>query len=56
VEPSDIRSVDTNKSELYAVVIYEKQFWYMLTLWISFGTLGLLILAAAAQEFYLLRK
>jgi hypothetical protein len=28
----------------------------MLTLWISFGTLGLLILAAAAQEFYLLRK
>lgn len=56
VEPDDIRSEDSGKSELYAVVIYEKQFWYMLSLWISFGTLWLLILAAIAQEVYLYKK
>jgi len=56
VESDDIRSEDATKSELYAVVIYEKQFWYMLTLWISFGTLGLLILATIAQEIYLYRR
>ena len=56
VEPDDIRQEDIWKDELYAVIIYEKQLWYIWSIVISLGTLWLLIILSIIQEFYLYRK
>lgn len=52
VEPDDIRNKDQWSSDLYAIIIYEKQFWYIMSILISIWTLWLLLLLTIIQELY----
>ena len=50
IRPNDIPNNIKNESELYAVIIYEKQIWYSIALVISWFTFACLLLLTAYQE------
>ena len=50
IRPNDIPNNIKNESELYAVIIYEKQIWYNIALVISWFTFTCLLLLTAYQE------
>jgi len=51
IENDNLREQDKNKNEVYAVIIYEKQFWYILTIFTAAWIMWLLILLALIQIF-----
>jgi len=56
VTPESLREEDRWKKELYAVIIYEKQLWYIWSIMISLWTLWVLILLTIIQEYSLYKK
>lgn len=56
ISPNDLREQDKWNSELYAVVIFEKQLWYIWSILISLWTLFALFILAMLQELYFTAK
>lgn len=56
VEPSDIREQDKWSDTLYAVIVYEKQFWYIWCIIISISTLMILFILSILQQAYFFIK
>ena len=49
IETDDLREEDKWKNELYAIIIYEKQLWYIWSILITFSVLSLIALSSITQ-------